>query len=158
MSTEREIPEYAKPALYVGAIILSFLAAILTFVAEFGWWRTIYSWGYDFALYGEFVEAYGKIALVILGLGFLAVAFLALQQLYPILRVSDEVHRKLERAGFFLAISMVVLTIIITIVFVAQVSDATDWDLGTSFYSGMFGGLLSALFFWLARRIKKPAK
>ena len=158
MSTEREIPEYAKPALYVGAIILSFLAAILTFTSEFGWWQGGYSWGYDFALYGEFVEWYGKFALVILALGFLAVSFLALQQLYPVLRVPEETNKKLERLGFFLAIGMVVFTILITIIFVVQVSDATDWDLGTSFYGSIFGGLLSALFFWLAGRIETPAK
>ncbi len=158
MSTEREVPEYAKPALYVGALILSFLAAILTFVSEFGWWQEGYSWGYDFALYGEFVPWFGKLILVLLGLGFLGVAFLALQQLYPILKVDDEVHDKLRKLGFFLTIGMIGLTILVTIVFVVMVSDAYDWDLGTSFYGSIFGGLLSALFFWLAGRIEIPAK
>ena len=158
MSTEREIPEYAKPALYVGALILSFLAAILTFVSEFGWWQEGYSWGYDFALYGQFVPWYGKLVLVLLGLGFLCVAFLALQQLYPILKVTDEVHERLGKLGFLLTIGMVGLTILVTIIFAIMANSAFDWDLGTSFYGSIFGGLLSALFFWLARRIQTPAK
>ena len=158
MTTEREVPEYAKPALYVGALILSFIAAVLTFVADFGWWQEGYSWGYDFAIYGEFVPWYGKIVLVLLGLGFLCVAFLALQQLYPVLKVTDEAQERLRKLGFFLTIGMVGLTILITIIFVAMASQAYDWDLGTSFYGSIFGGLLSVLFLWLAQRIETPAK
>ncbi len=91
-------------------------------------------------------------------MGFLCVAFLALQQLYPILKVTDEVQERLGKLGLILTIGMVGLTILITIIFVIMASNAFEWDLGTSFYGSIFGGLLSVLFLWLARRIETPAK
>ena len=155
MASTNETPEYMKPALYVGTIILSFIAAILIFVAEFGWWWPgEYSWGYDFALYGEFVAWYGKLSLVILGLGFLVVALIAVQKLYPVLTLNEDTEKMIEKIAFITSIGLLVLTIIIAIVFAVMVSDSRDWDYGTGFYAGIVGSLLSALFLWLAQRIK----
>ena len=157
MSEQREIPEYAKPALYVGILILSVVAAIITFTSDFGWWYNGSSYP-DFAIYGVYVEWYGIFVLVILGLGFLYVAFIALQQLYPILKVSEDMNKKLELSGFLTSITLVCFTLIVMGIFIASVSEAYDWDLGTSFYTDLFGALLSTLFFWLIRRINKPSK
>lgn len=157
MSEQREIPEYAKPALYVGSLILAMVAAIITFTSDFGWWYNGSSYP-DFALYGVYVDWYGKLVLVLLGLGFLYLAFISLQQIYPVLKVSDETKKKLEKSGFFMALSLIILTLIVMGIFIASVSDAWDWDLGTSFYADLFGGILIAVFFWLARRIQTPTK
>ncbi|MEE9409400.1 MAG: hypothetical protein V3V41_00545 [Candidatus Heimdallarchaeota archaeon] len=158
MNSKEKTTEISKPALYAIAFLLSLVGGILFFTTEFGWWQGGYSWGYDFALYGEFVEWYGKLALVLLGLLFLFVAFVSLQKLYPFLKIPDEVEDKLEKISFYAAIGVIVLTVITAILFVVQVSDATDWDFGTTFYTGLIGGIVTVLLLWFARRNESPAK
>ena len=55
-----------------------------------------------------------------------------------------------------MALSLILMTLIVMGIFIASVSEAWDWDLGTSFYADLFGAIFIALFFWLARRIKNP--
>ncbi len=159
MSEQREVPEYAKRALYVGTMILSLVSAILIFTSEFGWWyEGGYYYGYDYDIYADYTPGFHKFLLVILGIGFIFVLLMALQQLYPVLKVSKDVDKKLGLSGLFVSLGMLVLTLLITILFFVYVNSiSTLWDsgLGTSFYAGLFGGLLSTLFFWFAGRIDK---
>jgi len=159
MSEQREVPEYAKPALYVGTMILSLVGAILVFVDDFGWW---YEGGwinwYGYGIGTEFTPGFHKFLIVILGIAFIYVLLVALQQLYPILKVSKEVDKKLGKSGLFTALGIVVLTLLLTILFFVWTGSIENhWAsyLSTGFYAGLFGGLLSTLFFWLAGRIDK---
>ncbi len=162
MSEQREIPENTKPAMYVGIMILSLVGAILNFAFEFAWWYegSYYSsYGYDFGLGTEFTPGFDMFLIVLLGLMFVYILLVALQQLYPILKVSKEVDARIEKSGFFVSIGAVVLTILITILFYVylgrEVSNLWDDGLGTGFYAGIIGGLLCALLFFLAGRIDK---
>ncbi len=159
MSEQREVPEYAKPALYVGAMILGLIGAILVFVAEFGYWyEGGWSYGYNYGIDTEFTPGFHKFLIVLLGLAFLYVLFIALQQFYPVLKVSEDANKKLGKSGFFTAIGIVVLTLLLTILFYVWTGSIDNhWAsyLSTGFYAGIFGGLLTTLFFWLAQRIDK---
>ncbi len=162
MSEQREIPENTKPALYVGIMILSLVGAILNFAFEFAWWYegTYYSSvsGYDFGLGTSFTPGFDMFLIVLLGLVFVYILLVALQQLYPILKVSKEVDARIEKSGFFASIGAVVLTILITILFyvyIGKISDLWSDGLGTGFYAGIIGGLLCALLFFFAGRIDK---
>jgi len=149
-----ETSEFTRPALYLGAFLLSLVGGILFFTVEFGWWQGAYSWGYNFAVYGEFVEWYGKLILVLMGLVYLFVAIVSLWKLYPFVQLPDKLVKNLDNYAFFAAIGVVILTVITAIIFVAQVSDATDWDFGTTFYTGLIGGIVTALLLWFAKRLK----
>ena len=157
MSEQREVPEYAKPALYVGTMILSLLGAILVFVDDFGYWyEGGWNYSYGYGIGTEFTPGFHKFLIVLLGFAFLYVLFVALQQLYPVLKVSKEVDEKLSKSGFFTAIGVVVLSLLLTILFYVWTGNIeSHWAsyLSTGFYAGLFGGLLCTLFFWLAGRI-----
>jgi len=160
MSEQREVPEYAKPALYVGAMILSLVAAILVFADDFGWWyEGGYTYWYYYGIDTDFTPGFHKFLLVLLGIAFVFVLLMALQQLYPILKVSKKVDKNLGRSGLFTAIGTIFLTILLTILFFVWTGE-DSWGsyLSTGFYAGLFGGLLSTLFFWLAGRIDKQTK
>ena len=152
MTSTEQSSTNVKPALYLGAFLISLVGGILFFTSEFGWWQTTYSWGYDFATYGEFVPWYGVLFLIILGLAYLFVAFVSLYKLYPFFKLNDDTVDTLERIAFFTAIGVVALTIIIAIAFAIMVSDATDWDFGTTFYTGLIGGLVTTLLLWFANK------
>ena len=155
-STEKP-SAYTKPALYLGAFLISLVGGILFFFAEFGWWQGGYSWGYDFALYGEFVPWFGKVILVLLGLVYLFVAFVSLYKLYPFFKLPKDFENTLEIFAIIAAIAIVGLTVIVAITFVIMVTDATDWDFGTTFYTGLLGGIVTSVLLWFARKIE-PAK
>lgn len=157
MNSSEQSTDISKPALYLGAFLLSLVGGILFFTVEFGWWQGGYSWGYDFALYGEFVEWYGKLILVIMGLLYLFVAFVALLKLYPFIKLNEDTLKTLEKSAFISAIVVVVLTVITAIIFATQVADATDWDFGTTFYTGLIGGIVVSLLLWFVGR-DKPVK
>jgi len=154
MNSTETTPAYTKPALYLGAFLISLVGGILFFATEFGWWYEGYSLGYDFALYGEFVPWYGKIILVLLGLFYLFVAFVSLQKLYPFLKVDQEQEEKLEKGAFYAAIAVVILSIITAIIFAIMASEGSDWGFGTTFYTGFLGGLVTILLLMFARRIE----
>ena len=159
MSEQREVPEYAKPALYVGAMILSLVAAILIFTSEFGWWyEGGWTYGYNYGIDTSFTPGFHKFLLVLLGLAFIYVLLVALQQLYPVLKVSQKTDKILALSGLFTAIGTIILTVLITIIFfiwTGNISNLWENGLGTGFYAGIFGGLLSTLFLLLAGRIDK---
>ncbi|MHA1345326.1 MAG: hypothetical protein ACTSVO_02590 [Candidatus Heimdallarchaeaceae archaeon] len=157
MNSTEKTSTNAKPALYLGAFLISVVGGILFFFAEFGWWQGSYSWGYDFALYGEFVPWYGKVIIVLLGLAFLFVAFVSLYKLYPFFKLPEDVVNLLEFTAIITALAVVGLTIIVAIIFAIMVSEATDWDFGTTFYTGLLGGLITTALLWFARKIK-PAE
>jgi hypothetical protein len=154
MNSTENPPAYTKPALYLGAFLISLVGGILFFTTEFGWWQESYSWGYDFALYGEFVPWYGKIILIIMGLLYLFVAFVSIHKLYPFLKISLEHEEQLEKGAFYGAITVVILSILVAIIFAIMVGDATDWDFGTTFYTGLIGGVVTVLLLMFARRIE----
>ncbi len=158
MSEQREVPEYAKPALYVGAMILSLVGAILVFVDTFGYWyEGGWTYWYGYGIDTEFTPGFHKFLIVLLGIAFIYVLLAALQQLYPVLKVSKEADKKIGKSGFFTALGIIVLTILLTILFYVWTGNIENhWAsyLNTGFYAGLFGGLLSALFFWLAGRIE----
>lgn len=154
MSSTENTPAYAKPALYLGAFLLSLVGGILFFASEFGWWREAYSWGYDFAMYGEFTPWYGKVILFIMGMIYLFVAFVSLYKLYPFLNLSVEQDEQLEKGAFYGAIAVVILSILVAIIFAIMVGDATDWEFGTTFYTGLIGGVVTVLLLLFARRIE----
>ncbi|MCK5305014.1 MAG: hypothetical protein KAJ72_07175, partial [Candidatus Heimdallarchaeota archaeon] len=60
----------------------------------------------------------------------------------------------LEISAIIAAIAVVGLTIIVAIIFVIMVSDATDWDFGTTFYTGLLGGIVTTVLLWFARKIE----
>ena len=157
MSDQREIPENTRPALYVGAMILALVGAILNFFFEFAWWYESSYYGYNFGLGTSFTPWLSQLLIVILGLMFLYVLLVALQQLYPILKVSKEVDKRIEQSGFFVSIGTIALSIIITILFYIflgrQVETLWDDGLGTGFYAGVIAGFLCAVLFFLASKI-----
>jgi hypothetical protein len=71
--------------------------------------------------------------------------------------MSAEREVKIEKAGFWTAIGIVILTVVSGIIFAISVSHA-EWWFDSGFYAGIFAGGLAALFFWLARKIETPAK
>lgn len=154
MNSTETTPVYTKPALYLGAFLISLVGGILFFASEFGWWYAGYSWGYDFALYGENTPWYGKIILVVLGLLYLFVAFVSLQKLYPFLKIDSELEENLEKGAFYAAIAVVILTIITAIIFGIMASEGTDWGFGTTFYTGLLGGIVAILLLMFARRLE----
>jgi len=154
MNLTEKTPAYTKPALYLGAFLISLVGGILFLATEFGWWYEGYSWGYDFALYGEFVPWYGKIILVVLGLIYLFVAFVSLQKLYPFLKIDREQEETLEKRAFYAAIAVVILTILVAIVFGILAREGTDWGFGTTFYTGLLGGIVTILLLMFARRLE----
>ncbi|MHA1259160.1 MAG: hypothetical protein ACTSRO_05880 [Candidatus Heimdallarchaeaceae archaeon] len=93
-----------------------------------------------------------KLILVILGLLFLYVSTISLQKLYPFLKISKELEERLEKSAFIVTIIEIVLTILTSIVFAILVSDSTDWDFGTTFYTGLLGGIVVALLLWFAKK------
>ncbi|MBY8999990.1 MAG: hypothetical protein KGD64_03665 [Candidatus Heimdallarchaeota archaeon] len=157
MDSTEKTSTNTKPALYLGAFLISVVGGILFFFAEFSWWQGAYSWGYDFALYGEFVPWYGKVILVILGLAYLFVAFVSLYKLYPFIKLPEDVVNLLELIAIVAALAVVGLTVIVAIIFAIMVSDATDWDFGTTFYTGLLGGIVATALLWFARKTE-PAK
>ena len=154
MALEEKPPAYTKPALYLGAFLISLVGGILFFTSEFGWWQGEYSWGYDFALYGEFVAWYGKLILVIMGLLYLFVAFVSLQNLYPFLKIDKNLEENIEKGAFYSAIAVLILSILTAIIFAVQVSDARYWGFGTTFYTGLIGGIVTILLLLFARRLE----
>lgn len=154
MNSTETPPAYTKPALYLGAFLISLVGGVLFFATEFGWWQETYSWGYDFALYGEYVPWYGKVILIIMGLLYLFVAFVSLYKLYPFMNLSEERNEQLEKGAFYGAIAIVILSVLVAIVFAIMVGDATDWDFGTTFYMGLIGGIVTVLLLMFARRIE----
>ena len=158
MSSTEKPSAYTKPALYLGAFLISLVGGILFFSAEFGWWWPgTYSWGYDFALYGVEVPWFGKLILVLLALVYLFVAFVSLYKLYPFLKISEDSEKVLELSAIIAAIAVVGLTILVAIIFAVMVSDSNDWDFGTTFYSGLLGGIVTIVLLWFARKIE-PSK
>jgi hypothetical protein len=156
MSEQREIPENTKPAMYIGIMVFALVGAVLNFFFEFAWWYEGSYYGYDFGIDTEFTPWYDKLLIVILGLMFIYILLVALQQLYPILKVSKEVDQRIEKSGMFVSIGAIVLTILITILFYVYIG-TEQWDdgLGTGFYGGLIAGLLCALLFFLVGRIDK---
>lgn len=158
MSEQREVPEYAKPALYVGTMILSLVAAILVFVDNFGWWYEggYYYW-YGYGIDTSYTPGFHKFLLVLLGIVFLCILFLSLQQLYPVLKVSKKTDSTLALIGLIVAVSSIGLTLLITILFYVWTGSFDSWGsyLTTGFYAGLFGGLFTTLFLFLAGRIEK---
>ncbi|MHA1199935.1 MAG: hypothetical protein ACTSQF_11460 [Candidatus Heimdallarchaeaceae archaeon] len=156
MSEQREIPESSKPAMYVGIMILSLVGAILNFAFEFAWWYESSSYGYNFGIGAEYTPGFDKFLIVLLGLMFVYILLVALQQLYPILKLPKEVDKRIEQSGMFVSLGAVILTIIITILFYVYIgTEMWDDGLGTGFYAGIIAGLLCALLFFLAGRIDK---
>jgi hypothetical protein len=141
-------------------MILSLVAAILVLVDNFGWWYEggYYYW-YGYGIDTDFTPGFHKFLLVLLGIVFLAVLLLSLQQLYPVLKVSKEINDKLGLIGLIVAASSIALTLLITILFYAWSADFT-WGsyLTTGFYAGIVGGLFTTLFLFLAMRIDKQKK
>jgi hypothetical protein len=154
MSLTEKTPEYAKPALHLGAFLISLVGGILFMASEFGWWYGAYSWGYDFALYGEFTPWYGKIILIILGLLYLFVAFVSLYKLYPFITLDEAQEESFEKGAFYSAIAVVILTIITAIVFAIMASEGSDWGFGTTFYTGLLGGIITILLLMFAKRLE----
>ncbi|MCG3220161.1 MAG: hypothetical protein H7641_02170 [Candidatus Heimdallarchaeota archaeon] len=155
MNSTEKTPAYTKPALYLGAFLLSLVGGILFLVLEFGWWQEIPSGSYyNFALYGQFVPWYGKVILVIMGLLYLFVAFATLQKLYPFLKIDENKMETLEKGAFYAAIVVVILTILTAIIFGIMVGEAIEWDFGTPFYTGLIGGVVTVLFLVFARRLE----
>jgi hypothetical protein len=154
MNSTEPPPAYTKPALYLGAFLISLVGGILFFASEFGWWNEGYSWDYFFALYGEFVPWYGKVILVLMGLLYLFVAFTSLYKLYPFFNLNEEQAEQLEKGGFYGAITVVILSILLAIVFAIMVGDANYWGFDTTFYMGLIGGLVTVLLLFFARRLE----
>ncbi|MHA2357677.1 MAG: hypothetical protein ACXABK_02775 [Candidatus Heimdallarchaeaceae archaeon] len=125
MSPDEQPSEFARPALYLGAFLLSLVGGILFFTVEFGWWYNGTSYP-DFALYGVYVEWYGKLILVLMGLIYLFVAFVSLWKLYPFIQLPENFAKNIHNYAFFSAIGVVILTVITAIIFAAQVTDALD--------------------------------
>ena len=158
MDSTEKTPNYTQPALYLGAFLISIVGGFLFFFSEFGWWWPgTYSWGYDFALYGVEVPWFGKLILVLLGLIYLFVAFVSLYKLYPFFKLSEDVVKLLEIAALIAALVVVSLTILVAIIFAIMASDSNDWDFGTTFYTGLIGGLVTLALLWFARKVE-PAK
>ena len=163
MTSQESTPNYAKPAFYVGAAILSVIGGILVFADQFAWWKGSHvSWGYNFAVWAEMTPWWAKFLIAIQGLAFLFVAAIAIYNLYPFVSLSEELKEKTDMIGFWTSIGIVALTILLIIVFFIYINNQEywldDWEFNAGFYAGIFGGGLSALFFWFARRIEKPAK
>ena len=156
MSEQREIPENTKPAMYIGIMVFALVGAVLNFFFEFAWWYESSSDGYNFGIDTEFTPIFDKLLIVVLGLMFIYILLVALQQLYPVLKVSKEVDKRIEQSGFFVSIGAIVLTVLLTILFYIYIG-SEQWDdgLGTGFYAGIIAGLLCALLFFLAGRIDK---
>jgi hypothetical protein len=153
MSSEKENPEYIRPALYVGNIILSIVGLILVAVDGIGgwWWGPGYS-NYYFSIDTTIAAPWGQIVHILLIFGFLFTGFVSLQLLYPVLKLTDERAKKFEKAGFFAALGVLSLTILSTIIFAIVVRGASEMWLDSGFYAGVIGGILVSLFFWLANK------
>ncbi len=155
MSSEKEVPEYARPALYVGTMIASIVGLVLVAIDGIGGWYIGYY--YYFSIDTSVAAPWGQFAHVPIVLGFLFTAYVALQKIYPVITMSAEREVKIEKAGFWVAIGIVILTVVSGIIFAISVSHA-EWWFDSGFYAGIFAGGLAALFFWLGKKIETPAK
>ncbi|MFW9852378.1 MAG: hypothetical protein ACFFDS_05520 [Candidatus Thorarchaeota archaeon] len=151
MSEEKEVPEYAKPALYVGTMIVSIVGLILVAVEGIGgWWEGGYN--YWFAIDSGLAAPWGQLTHVPIVFGFLFIAYVALQKIYPVVKLSADTEEKIEKAGFWTAIGIVIFTVVNSIIF-AIVRSYAEWWFEAGFYAGIFAGGLAALFIWLAKKI-----
>jgi hypothetical protein len=132
----------------VGAIITSLVGAIMLIVGEFAgaYWSNYYTHGWVYV--GLFSGLGAALILVVLALGLLITTYIAFTGLKAPLPVSR------LRMGFILSTVVTVSVFVAGLIFVgyAIANEWNQWWIGPGGWGGLFGGLLTALFFYMALR------
>ncbi|MFX1275351.1 MAG: hypothetical protein ACFFBP_09195 [Promethearchaeota archaeon] len=129
---------------FVGSVITSLVAAILMIATDFGSWY-ITGWGYGWIEANATIT--GGIIIFIISLFFICftISIIALIK-------SDLLPDIVYLIGLYVAITILILTIIGASVFVVEMVklDPTNWWFGASFYGALIGSILTTIFFILA--------
>ncbi|MHA1303225.1 MAG: hypothetical protein ACTSPI_05935 [Candidatus Heimdallarchaeaceae archaeon] len=145
-----------QPALYVATLIVSIVGLVLVLVDGIGGWYTgAYSWSYYFHISAEMSAPWAQIVHILISLGLIFIAFIALQKLYPILSLDKDLEIKLLNLSFYVAISVSIFTLFSGIVFAIIVSDAMEWWFDSGFYAGIVSGGLVALFLKISMKTEE---
>jgi hypothetical protein len=138
----------------VGAIITALVGAIMLLVGEFAgaYWSTYYTEGWVYI--GLSSGPGAALILIVLALGLLIAAYIAMTGLKAPLPVSR------LRAGFILSTVVTVSVFVAGLVFVgfAIAEEWDEWWIGPGGWGGLFGGLLTALFFYMALKQAKTTQ
>ena len=131
------------------AIIFSFVAMILVFTTDFGWWY--YGSGYSTYYYwigSEMAPIWSQIVLVLLALIFLfALAYSIFVLILNLGKISLKINPKFTAIfGIVIAAAGFVFTAF-TVGMFAIVAAEAWWGLTTSFYGALVGSILLGIFY-----------
>jgi len=139
------------PMLMVGAMITSVVGAILLVVGEFagGYWNTgsAQGWVYVYATYSWWsAMILGPLAMGLLGCTYIA---------YTGTRAAPSLGRL--RTGLVISSLVTLVVFVLGLIFVGYAisEDWNDYWISEGGWGGLFGGLLTALFFFMALRQAK---
>ncbi len=126
--------EGSRPALFMGALLGSFVGYVLLVATSFGGWYN----------YGYYVQSWGWVEgwwLTPLGIPLLCAGLLSLQGL----RSPATMTRARASGAFFLALTQLILVLVGAGAFVALVSENSDWWFDAGFYGSAIGSLVAVL-------------
>ena len=137
--------EGSRPALFMGALLGSFVGYVLLVATSFGGWYN----------YGYYVQSWGWVEgwwLAPLGIPLLGAGLLSLQGL----RSPATMTRARASGAFFLALTQLILVLVGAGVFVALVSENSDWWFDAGFYGSAIGSLVAVLCLGVVRGTYPP--
>ena len=138
--------EASRPALFMGALLGSFVGYVLLVATSFGGWYN----------YGYYVQSWGWVEgwwLAPLGIPLLGAGLLSLQGL----RSPATMTRARASGAFFLALTQLILVLVGAGVFVALVSENSDWWFDAGFYGSAIGSLVAVLCLGVVRGTYPPS-
>jgi hypothetical protein len=137
-------------------LVFSFLGALLLIFDDFGGWYSSTSTGYGSVReWGSIhIGTVAAIVIVPLVVALFYCAFISLQGL----RSNVPIAKKHVRRGFFVALLVLVVVIVGGLALIAATWEAAENWLDLGFYGGLFGSLITAIFFAVElRRMDQPS-
>ena len=129
---------------FVGSTIASLVGAILMLATDFGGW---YIYGVEYGyIYANFTIT--GIIIILMDIMFWLCFFISIAALAK----PDILPDNALRSGLYLALVILILTIIGASIFAVEMIDLdpTNWWLDASFYGALIGSILTVIFFYLA--------
>ena len=138
----------SRSALFVGALLGSFVGALLLIFTDFGgWYNYNYYAGYREWGYIGISSPISLIGVVFFALPFIYCSFVSLKGAQN----PNSLSPQTVALAYRVSIIGVVLIIIAAVVFVIAVSGADDWRFDAGFYGSMIGGLLTVIMLRMAK-------
>lgn len=157
MSQEKNADMVAYILVGLGGVF-SFIASMIAFFSVFGGWNAGYSWNYYFFIGSEMAPVWAQLLLFLFALAFLLNTILSIFIILSLLgKVLIKYTKSLQIAGIVLA-GITFISTGLLVGFFAIFVGGYEWWLETSFYGGIIGSILTAIFYLLSILLKPSSE